>query len=238
MLTKIIKSYVYTEYDDDEDIQAFAQAYNEMAQDYLDTFIALNLPVYTSASISGALLDWVGEGIYGMSRPALPLGHTSVIGPFNTYPFNTLPFNGRRSEATNAGGATFYVASDDIYKRILTWAFYKGDGRFFTIRWLKRRIMRFLFGDAGVSFNVDQTYPVSITFGIGNQVNIQLLTYVRRITGGAIFGRMGFNRVAFNALTTSVEQLDPIPNADIFVSAVRSGVLELPFQFDWVVIDT
>ena len=35
------------------------------------------------------------------------------------------------------------VADDDTYRRCLTWHYQKGDGKYFNIRWLKRRVMRF-----------------------------------------------------------------------------------------------
>src|SRR5215472_3249732 len=58
-LTTVIPSYLYQEYSDDEDLQGFVEAQNEMQQNYVDTFNALNLPIYTSYPVSGALLDWV-----------------------------------------------------------------------------------------------------------------------------------------------------------------------------------
>src|SRR5579859_3473841 len=96
-LQEVIPSYLYVEYNDDEDLQAFVTAFNAIAQQYVDFFNQINLPIYTSSSISGALLDWVAQGIYGMTRPSLPgAGSTLIYGPFNTYAFNKLAFNQRK----------------------------------------------------------------------------------------------------------------------------------------------
>lgn len=166
-LTQTIPSYLYTEYNDDADLQAFVDAYNSMVQQYVDLFNTINLPIYTGDPISGDLLDWVGEGIYDISRPALPVGHDSVIGPLNTWALNTLAFNTRRV----LSGTTFYVVNDDIYKRCMTWALYKGDGKHFTIRWLKRRALRFLIGVNGTGPAFDNTYDIGVSIS-GTSVTI------------------------------------------------------------------
>jgi len=158
----VIPSYLYVQYNDDESLQAFVEAQNEQAQAYLDWFnqTGILLAVYTSGAISGTLLDWVAAGVYGMLRPGLPTFGQPARGPFNTFTFNSLPFNG----FVPAQGQTFYETSDDIFKRVLTWAFYKGDGRVFNVRWLKRRIARFLNGINGSDYTIDQTYFISVTF--------------------------------------------------------------------------
>lgn len=237
-LTRTIPSYAYWQYSDDDDIQAFVAAFNEMAQEYVDWFNEIQLPVYTNAGLSGALLDWVIEGIYGLTRPSLPLGHSLQIGALNTYAFNTIAFNDGNLETAGAspGDPNYYAASDDTFRRILTWHFFKGDGKVFDIRWLKRRVMRFLYGTNGVNFNVDQTYQISVTFGVGNQVNIRIITQIRTFTRTAAFNRFGFNTTPFNGFQTTSVQLPPVPNAAILASAIQSGVLELPFQFSYVVI--
>jgi hypothetical protein len=172
-LQNIPPSYLYSEYTDDDDLQAFVAAYNGYAQSYLNTFNGLNLPIYTASNISGPLLDWVGQGIYGYPRPSLPGISASVVGPFNTVEFDqNLALN-----ALKTTSGTSYTTTDDIYKRLLTWHFYKGDGKYFNIRWLKRRIMRFLIGANGTAPNIDQTYQVNVTFAAGNVVNITIPTY-------------------------------------------------------------
>lgn len=155
-LQKVIKAYLYKQYTDDEDLQAFFDSFNVMGQQYTDAFNGLNLPVYTD--LSGSLLDWVAEGVYGMARPLLAIGKIRSEGPFNTFPGNMLVYNGYKQ----LGNTVYYTANDDLFKRVITWNFYKGDGPDFSIKWLKRRIYRFLGGVNGVDFNPDDTRQVSI----------------------------------------------------------------------------
>lgn len=160
-LTTVTPSYLFVQYNDDDALQAFIGAYNAYAQSYLDTFNALNLPVYTNGGISGALLDWVAAGLYGMLRPGLPTTGVAAVGPYNSYVFNSgTPYNGY----VPGIGQTYIATSDDVFKRVLTWAFYKGDGRQTTVRWLKRRVYRFLNGANGVDVSIVNTYTISIRF--------------------------------------------------------------------------
>lgn len=151
-------SYLYVQYSDDENLQSFVDAYNAYSQAYLDYMNDLNLPVYTRGNISGPLLDWVAAGIYGMRRPGLPIRGTPNRGPFNTWTYNSIPFNGFVAGAPSG----FILTTDDTFKRCLTWAFYKGDGKVFTPTWLKRRVNRFLNGVNGADVPNDQTYAVSV----------------------------------------------------------------------------
>ncbi len=52
---KTIPSFLYQQYADDENLQAFVASYNEMAQEYVDWYNQISLPVYTLQS--GGLLD-------------------------------------------------------------------------------------------------------------------------------------------------------------------------------------
>ena len=230
-LIKTIPAYLYQQYNDDEDLQAFVRAYNELSQEALDWFNTVGLPVYTGEMIIGDLLDWVLTGLYGIPRPALSSGKNRYVGPFNTFTFNQIPLN----FIELIGPSNIVVTTDDIYKRVATWALFKADGKLFNIRWLKRRIMRFLLGTNGISYNVDQTYQVSVTLGLNGQVNITLVNGMRTVTGGAIFNRFAFNSAAFNQIVSSFTPLTELPNAEIFKEAVDSGTLELPFQFTYVV---
>lgn len=230
-LTQTIPSYLYTEYNDDDDLQAFVDSQNILSQDYVTWFATTYLGVYTSDQIVGLLLDWVGQGIYGYERPSLPSGRNRNIGPLNTYGLNVLGPNILKE----IGNQNVYVTTDDIYKRCLTWHLYKGDGKVFNIQWLKRRIMRFLFGVNGTSYNIDSTYPVSVTFGLDNAVNITIGAGVRTVIGGAIPNLCGLNTVGPNQLNTSFVPYPAIPEAVIFQSAIDSGALEVPFQYTWVV---
>lgn len=230
-LTKVIPSYLYQQYKADAACQAFVDAYNAFAQGYVDWFNQTPLPVYTNPAIAGALLDWVALGLYGIARPALSSGRRRVIGPYNTWAPNTLPLNVQRI----LGPTDVVVTSDDIFKRILTWNLYRGDGITFNIRWLKRRIMRFLIGVNGTAPNVDNTSPISVTIGPGI-ISIQISQGTRKIVGGALYNRFMFNGMPLNRLITQfVPGPSPLPNENVLKEAIDSGVLQLPFQYEYVV---
>jgi hypothetical protein len=132
-----------------------------------------------------------------------------------------------------------FTTTDDIFRRIITWHFWKGDGKVFDVRWLKRRVMRFLTGVDGTAGDTDMTYPVSITFGADCEVNINLSSTRRVVLGGAIFNAFQMNAfspmIPFNGLQTE-EIIFPVsPLAPLFKSAVDTGVLELPFQYRFIV---
>lgn len=196
-----IPSYLYEQYFDDDDLQAFVTTYNQMAQLRTDWFHEIRLPIYTSPTIAGALLDWVAEGLYGIKRPSLPIGVLVRVGPLNTWQLNTIQLN----YSYTTGTISYFVANDDIFKRIITWHFYKSDGRFFTIRWLKRRVLRFLTGRNGVDVLAGDTDQVSVVFDTDNQVVITLTIIL-----GSVF---------------------TLEDAQIFQAAVHSAAVELPFQF-------
>ena len=207
-LQTIPPSYLYSDFANDDDLQAFVAAYNTYTQKYLNTFNQINLPIYTATNISGALLDWVGNGIYGYPRPSLLGNKTTFIGPLNTYAYNAYNVNASSVSVPLNTEIEIPAASpnttDDIYKRCLTWHFYKGDGNVCTIQWLKRRIMRFLVGTNGVSYNVDNTIPISLTFGPG-EINI--------------------------VITVTVSGLFTRSTALLLQAGIQSGALETPFQY-------
>jgi hypothetical protein len=238
---EVLRSYLYQQYNDDEDLIVFVMAYNAMTQQYITWFSSVMLPVYAeNPMVNTKLLDWVAEGLYGMKRPTLSSGLTSNIGPFNTAMFNQLMFN---EDFFDDPGPSF-LTDDDTFKRILTWHLYKGDGKLFNTRWLKRRIERFLTGDQGGNGQSsagtpgtadmrppDQTYDVSVIFGPNNQVSINLKVARRVVTGGAMFNSGMFNEFEFNEMGTSATLSVVSPWAPVFKAAVEAGVLELPFQY-------
>jgi hypothetical protein len=232
-LLKTINAYLYVQYNDDSDLQAFISSYNNLTQQYLDWFNTINLPVYTNPNVSGALLDWAVEGLYtGAARPALSSGFNRDLGPLNTYNLNALvPLNTFKI----IGPQDITATSDDFYRRIVTWNYYKGDGKVFNIRYLKRRIMRFLLGVNGSAPNVNNTYQVSVTFGTGNQVNIRLISGFRTVLGGALLNRFALNTKYLNEIDTKFTSIVPLQNTAILKEAIDSGVLQLPFQFTYVV---
>lgn len=227
-LTKTLPAYLYQEYSDDDDLQAFVAAYNTLAQQFVDFFVSIGLPVYTGPAIVGSLLDWVGQGLYGLARPTLSSGRNQNFGPFNTAQFNTLTLNGLKV----TGSPNVAATSDDIYKRILTWHLYKGDGKVFNIMWLKRRIMRFLSGINGVDGLFSNTYQVSITYGPQplSQMSIRIIAGRRTFASGALLDSFALNTVTPGSFKTNYQAQTPFPVAAILQQAINSGALELPFQ--------
>ena len=217
MLTTTINSYLYEEYADDDDCQAFVDAYNEATQAYVTWFNSVSLPYYPG--LTGPLLDWVGRGLYGLARTQLASPATGAQGPLNTIPLNFATFTPSTGIALNQlipSSTTYYQTSDDLYQRILTWHFYKGDGKRFCMRWLKRRIMRFLAWPNGVD-------PPAVgpenTSAISCQVAGHVLT------------------VAINqALLSNLLQITP-GILTLFQIALEGGTLELPLQYSSVVVN-
>lgn len=203
---RIIPAYPYIQYRDDDNINAFFEAYNQIAQGYLDWFNNTQLGDYRQ--LTGPLLDWIAEGLYGIARPALPGGAARLIGPLNTWTLNTgnLPLN----TELMLGSVQNYIVTDDIFKRIITWHFFKGDGSQFTTTWLKKRVMRFLTGVDGATIAIDQTYPISVTFVSTSQVDITVTL------------------TTTNGLTLYAAQ--------ILQAAVGAGVLQTPFQLTFAVL--
>ena len=246
-LRDVIYAYAYQEYSDDDDVQAFFRVINEMQQDYVDTFNALQLPIWPNPAIAGKLADWVLEGIYGYPRPTLYSQRHHPIGPLNTYGPNwTPPLNMIERQAP----LDVHVANDDLYKRCATWHLQKGDGRYFNVRWLKRRVWRFLIGVNGASPHIDSTDRISVEFGDDYAVTIRIIMGQRVVTGGAMPNRFGPNGVIdnkrrgpsglkpvpLNSIFWVFETFPPLQYASQLQEAVEAGVLELPFQFRFNVV--
>lgn len=229
-VTNVIPSYLYYWYRDDDDLQAFVASFNQIAQTYVNWFNQVGLPYYPGPVVSGGLLDWVALGLYGMPRPVLASGRSQWVGALNTWELNSIPLN----QDVRTGSANYYVVDDDYFRRILTWHLYKGDGKYFNIRWLKRRVWRFLFGQDGLDVDTGDTSQVGVTFGI-DQGNIILWFGRRDVTGGGTLNSWELNSRPINSVDTSVTYYREIPNVKIFIDAVNSGALELPFQWSWVV---
>lgn len=161
---KIIPAYPFVQYRDDPNIVAFFNAYNIIAQQYLDAFNALFLPCWTSSLITGPLLDWIARGIYGVERPLIQTSTATLAeGAYNTVEYNEIVY----AHMENFHPGTFQHMPDDYFKRILTWNFYKGDGFQFSVEWLKRRIARFIHGVDGTDPQLENTYDVSVTSSDG-----------------------------------------------------------------------
>lgn len=162
-LPQIIPAYTFVQFSNDDNILAFFQGYNEYATQFLLWFNTLNLPIYTGGIISGALLDWVAQGLYGISRPSVTTGGHRSTAAINSMPLNYQATNSRKVTSTEMLQST----SDDIFRRVITWNFYKGDGFVFNMQWLKRRIYRFLNGPNGIAPNIQDTYTISISVSGG-----------------------------------------------------------------------
>lgn len=159
METQVIKQYLYQQYQDDLDIQAFVDAFNGIAQGYVDWANNIGIPIYTT--LSGAALDWVGQSLYGYARP--------IIGAISGAIYNTFNYN---QQTYGTGVIQAQLASDDVYKRVLTWKLHRGDGRYTNVQWLKRRIKRFLIGVNGASPDLDHTQEISVQFGPNNAITV------------------------------------------------------------------
>jgi len=230
-LTGVIPSYLYQQYTDDDDLQGFVWAQNTKQQDFVDTFNALNLPIYTGPIVSDKLLDWVARGLYGMSRPALGSGYFNLFGPLNTWGCNwiapmwfqydaSMEVEFGLNEIGLYGPFTVYITDDDTFRRILTWHFFKADYNYCSLRFMKRRIWRFLycndgkstdyawdpilgvehpshFADADDAFIAD-TQQISLLFGPNRNCTIRFVLNDRTVNlpaGGAMcngFGPNGF----------------------------------------------
>lgn len=212
MLQTIIPAYLYQQYADDDNLAAFSNAFNTAGQYYLDWFASINLAYYPG--LSGDLLNWVAEGVYGQARTSLAAAATSAVGPFGTLTFGSAPL-----KKYTPPSQTYYSLTDDAFQRILTWNFYKGDGRRFSMRWLKRRIMRFLLGVNGTD---PQPWQPGFVVGCENTQPISVVVSSHIVT-------VSIDQVLLSSLT----QLTP-GILQIFQLAFedgQAGPLELPLQY-------
>lgn len=178
-LASAIPAYLYQQYQNDPALPAFFSAFNSLAQGYLNWFLQNPLGLYTSPGITGPLLDWCAAGIYGLYRPVLASQTSEETAGYDSAVYNTVPYNFLSYSASgNAQQAT-----DDIFKRMMTWNLYKGDGQYFTIQWLKNRVARFLNGANGSDCAVLEFQPsvtvsgntfTVIYFGSANFTALQL----------------------------------------------------------------
>lgn len=221
-LQALIQSYVYQEYSDDADVQAFVGSFNGIAQGYVDWFNQTPLAVYTSGAISGPLLDWIGQGLYGISRPTISSLTTKAVGGMNSYPMNTRAMNSFKVYRSG----TAQIADDDIYKRTLTWHTYKGDGIQMSLHWLRRRVARFIYGangsdiDIGLIANIGISQPTISPIGALS---------TRTMNAQAMNSRKARTAKAKHAFVITV------PNSLIgqqFEKLLSQGYLAIPFQIN------
>ena len=159
----ILPAYAYQQYAWSQDIQAFFGSLNTILQGYLTWFYETPLAVYTAPAISGPLLDWTATGIYGVARPVIGTTVTATYGILGT---NTLGLHTFGVLSVSLSGTSATV-NDDIYKRVLTWILYRGDGLRFSIPWLLRRVERFLGGVNGANVPLDLATRPTVTVSGG-----------------------------------------------------------------------
>jgi len=222
----VIPSYLYAQYNDDENLQAFVSTFNAMAQGYLKFAIQNNPGVYTNASISGPFLDYVGSQLYGIQRPATGTLTITKRGAWGSVPYLSLPYG--HISIVVSGSAS--LVSDDIYKRVLTWFLYLGDGKQMSVPWIKRRVARFLFGADGGDVNEDTYFQVSV--------------YQPNLPPVGAYGTAAYPGVAYaneniektKAKHNYVVSVPPSTTASVFQDLVASGVLPLPFQIRFSIV--
>ncbi len=224
-MQEVIPAYLYDQYNDDENLQAFIDAYNAMAQGYLDWFLTTNLAAYTSGQIAGPLLDWSANNIYGVMRPVISTSSTRITGAINSRAINTMAIN--RLSVIQSG--TAQVATDDIYKRTLTWVLCRGfEGTQMSIAWLKKRIARFLYGVNGADVSVADMQYISIA-----------PTMYRPSAG---ISSHPINTRAINTLVLktvmAIHLHIVLPDtliARTFAAMLNQGLLPMPTQITWTV---
>lgn len=219
------RCYVYDQYSDDANIQAFADAYTAIMQGYLDWFNSTPLGAYTNPNIIGPLLDWTATGIYGVARPVISTLTRTTRGAFGSRSYGASPYGVFQVKSVG----TAQVANDDYYKRTLTWTLYQGDADNIDITWLKKRIARFLYGANGADVDV----------GMANNISIMPMMMVPDAGYGSrafgkkpAYGKMFLRQVMSIRLYITIPD---IPAAQIFIDFVNQGILPMPIQITWVI---
>ena len=217
-LANIIPAYLYDQYSDDENLQGFFEVLNAMCQGYLNWFNETPLALYTNPNVSGPLLDWVGESLYNIPRPVVSNVQQTVKGALASVPLTVLPIAG--FQITESG--TSAIATDDTYKRVLTWFVYRGDGMQMTVEWLRRRIARFIYGINGTDLtDVGLISTVSLS-----QVNSQS----GGVMGNGVMGLMVMGLAFSKVLHKGIANLPSYPMSSVLQELVNTGVIPLPFQ--------
>jgi len=226
-MADIIPAYIYKQYQDDDSVLAFASGINALAQPYLDWFNQVPMAVYTNPNVGEGLLDWVGNNLYGIARPVISTTSTKTSGELGS---NTLGTHTLATFIVTQSG-TAQVANDDIYKRVLTWYLWKGDGVQMSVEWVRRRVARFIYGaygsgiDVGLITNIGIALP-STTASVGS-VNSYAVNTQPVNTSVAI------NTTQKNALVITVPNL---AMGQTFQTLFAGNYLPLPFQISFKVV--
>ena len=222
-LQATLPAYAYHEYADDPYFQAFVSAYNRISQGYLDWSNQNPLALYTDSNVSGAMLDYVGNNLYGIARPVISTTSSTRYGAINTRSIDFMAWNGFR----RIQSGTAQVANDDIYKRTMTWFLWRGDGVQMSVEWIRRRVARFLYGAGGTDFDLGLLSNVSIT---------SLFRFPRGAMNTSSIDRMGMNTFLganYHQMRIIVPASSPISNT--FKILFGSGYLPTPFQISFIV---
>ncbi len=217
-LQTTIPAVAYQEYIDDLNVVAFFDSYTALSQDYLNYSNSTPLSVWSNAAIAGPLLDWIGQGIYGISRPVF----SSLVRKFRAG-INALPLN---SVALNSGklfqSGTATLATDDYYRRVLTWWLYVGNGRQFNVEVLRLKVARFIYGVDGTDVTLSQAQTIHIEpQGVLSPINPTLSS----ISGG---GLSAHKYGAQNTYTNSLGESLAGPTASLSVAANNLLVINSP----------
>jgi hypothetical protein len=153
-----IPSYPYVEYQDDLNIDAFFDSYNNLSSGYLAWANSTPLSVWSNPQIAGPLLDWCLTGIYGITRPVFSSLLRKFRGGMNALPMNTYAMN--TGKLFQSGTAT--PATDDYYRRVATWTLYIGNGRQFNVEVLRLKVARFIYGANGSDVTLSQVQTIHI----------------------------------------------------------------------------
>jgi len=97
---------------------------------------------------------------------------------------------------------------------------------------------------------IADTEQISISFGPNRECTIRIVLGNRTVTGGAMLNRFGpngfgplttphidnFKPIPLNDIESTYQPLPALPYMYIFQEAINSGVLELPYQFQFKVV--
>lgn len=193
--TKTWPAYLYQQYSDDPNLQSFVDSFNNTATQYLTWFNSTVLPDYSTLSGRmldwiGTQLYGIARPFVTISAQAFAntnnaapyaaavlglsqLGYGVSTASDRTYVTNTSAYmtthytqDAYTAASRSAPPLTYSPASDDVYRRVLQWNTYRGDGSRFTMRWLKNRVARFLDMDAiGSAPSIEIAAPSTIVIG-------------------------------------------------------------------------
>ncbi len=216
----VIRAYLYDQYGNDANLQAFFDSYNAISQGYLDWFNETPLGSYTNPNVSGPLLDWVANNVYGMVRPVISTQSTYTGAGLASAPLASGPLLG----FIYSQSGTAQIANDDIFRRTITWYAYAGDGKQMSIGWIKRRVARFLYGANGGDVSLDDSLNISI--------------YQTKIPPKGAINTASINALPINGFSTNqpnakhsiIINIPTSTTAQYFADLVASRVLRMPFQ--------